>query len=860
MYVPEFEPRLDPRIHDKHMGRIGTVTLHRFTDESRARARHVNILHVSTGGPDHRILRVAEQMRSWGYSHAHGDVKKDCLDASDPRGLLRACRDADILIVGSSKNRESAARYLLNMVGDGWFGIMPHWDVLWYGLNGDGKGRRARRKSANGKNGHMPEGGPSMFGIGPVRTGPEFVLDAVAMVHAHIRRREDTSAILDCMRSLWNEVSASLSALAACGVPQKAGIAAHGGAPAKSPAGAAALRKSPGFGTGGAAGMEPLLGALKTLESCGGGRGALPAGGRAAEKHAYRMAHALLRWIVDCRAESGWAGWRGRAVGELPKESLLDSVRRRHEWPKLEECLAAHVPGFRLQAMVTELLAAQGIPVTGVECSRPERDHHGCGCNCGGCAGAHCMCGCTICAGNGGYDVDLMVVADRLDVPIQVGSFGCAQGATGRARPRGWDTERIRKKLRQTPPMGMALMICTTPGCADMKPSVNWWYGGVKDKCLALLDASGGKSVIYHSAPKVLVDAAAMVCRALGSGAPAVTRVVPRPGRGECPHFCPDTVEGMVEGMRWNPGRWAADVTGALRYSEYVGAYCNNMTDLAGLAPAVKHAAETYAKHGGEWGRALDGSLDALDTVLGGRRAAPGLADAARALHGALLSLDAERSRNGHAGGHDADAREGRLLRILDCMARTVCRLGAGAPPEVLEALTAAAKGGAGRRAVLGARLGELAAKQPEWYAKNERLLFGASNGLGKDLMGTMMDCRAWQPAMEKYPHLAYAAAPGVVNGSAGGSRMRVLMEYVLNGIRGYDDMGKTVRFLADAGALGAAAEECARLAGKDARYRRAYARLRRAVRECAPEHVGEFVVVKAAKPGARVPTRRTST
>lgn len=842
MYVPKFGPRLERRVHVKHMEKIGTVMLYRFTNRNRAWERPVNILFAGTGKLDNKIYRIIEQMRVWGYTYADRSVRNDIADWCDPRGPPQACLDADILIVGSSKHRDPAARYLLNLVRGGWFGIMPHWDVLWYGLN-DGSqqgGKRAakRRAARNRKNGRVPEGGPEMFGVGPVRTGPEFVQDAVDMIHAHIERRSDPGEILGCMRSLWAEVSAGLAALSEGVEPQDAGSGGCGDP-------VAAFRETlDSKGAGGSPDARLLFDALETLRDCG----ASLAGGRGAEKRAYLLAHTVLQWIGDYSSESVWTDWHGRALGKPPKESLLHSVRRRQDWLELGKSMVEQASGFRWQAMVTVLLAKQGMAVTGVECSRPERGY-GCGCSCGGCADTRCSCGCTVCAGHGGYDIDLMVGMDRLDVPMQVASFAGAPGCgAGPVRPRGWDTLRIREKLRQTPPMGIALMVCHFQGSVNMRPNVNWWHGGVRDKCLVMLNASGGKSVIYHSAPRALVEAAVRVCRALGSKAPVIRRVWSRPGSGGCPHFCPDTVEGMVAAMERDPGRWAADVTGALRYPEYVGAYCHNMADLAGLAPAVRHAAEMYARHGGNWGSALDRSLDALDGVIVKRRAVPGLADAARVLHGALGCLDAARPRNGRAGGQDADAREGRFLHILDCMARTVSRLGAGAPPEALKALTAAARGGSRRRAVLGARLGELAAGQPEWYAKNERLLFGAPRGLGADLMGTMMDGIAWQPAMEKYPHLAYAAAPGVMNGSAGGDRMRVLMEYVLNGIQGYDDMEWTVRFLDDAGALGAAAEECARLAGRDARYRRAYARLRKAVRECAPGHAGELVPVKAAK------------
>ena len=884
MDVPRFGPRLMDS-HGKHMAKLKTVKLHRFVDKHRERARCVNALYVSTGEPDGGIDRVVEQMSVWGYTHKVNDIKKDSVDMSDPDGMSQACYDADVLIVGSSKKKELTARHVLSLVRAGWFGIMPQWDVLWYGLND-----------------YVPEGGPDMFELGPVCTGSDFAMDAISMLHAHIRRRDDWAARQGCMRLLRGEVVGGLVRLSR-------DVSRPGSDVVK-----AFKKKLTSDGIDGELDTKMLFTALEMLENgfkygiskasmapnavleklhiLGGGPKKLrsehrrpldppndpyPTDSHSVEKWAQWMVHTVLLWMRMYGIERVWYDWHKSVVGRQPEKSLLDSVK---QWPELEQNLAGKSFGFRWQAMVTALLDVRGVNVIGVECENPTG--HKCGCSCLGCTGNTCLCGCTLCAGNGGYDVDVKVRIGSLDVPMQVGSFegalnhdadvihpisstpyGTTGGSVDTDTVSERDTKRIREKLRQTPPGGIALMIDPVAGGMKWEPNVDWWYGGVKDKCLVLLDISNKTSTIYHSAPGPLVDAAIQVCRALGSGEPTITRIQSWPGSGECPPFCPDTVEGLKTAIQQDPDKWAADVTGALYYPEYVSAYCDSMKDLRGLVPTIRHAVNKYKESGRNWRweAALTKSLDTLKDILAEsleQVPIPELVDAARSLHNMLWDLDAVKSEDEYTSHSILMIPERPHLYTLDNMVRIVGMLGADAPPETLEALTAVARfekreDGKGYRIVLGTRLNMLVDKQPEWYAENEALLFGASDGLDVDLMGAyMMNNIGWRPIMEKYPHLAREAVRNASK-DRDDNRMYVFMSCVLSGIKGYG-MKDSIRFLSDVGAFGVAVSVCAWLVNDEAnhpnnkaRYYKACIRFWETALECAPDQAGKFGVMEFA-------------
>ena len=829
MDIPRFGPKLDMDSHVKHTGAFKTVKMYRFVDECRERARCVNVLHASTVESDKGMEYVVERMKVWGYALKINDVKKDM---SDRDGMLQACYDADMLIVGSSKKKtkSGAARYVLNLVRGGWFGIMPQWDVLWYGLNE-----------------YVPEGGPEMFGSGPVCSGCDFAADAVSMLHAHIRRRDDEAAMRGCMDLLWGEVMGSVAVLYRTVSESGRGIVE-------------AFRKE--LTAEGINGEHPdvkmLFIALKILEN--GHRSGLstalmvpddvveelqllggaeelrkghrlpldppndpyPTDSHSIEKWAYCMAHTVLQWTKEYGVERVWADWHKSVVGRPPEKSLFDSVK---QWPELAEKLNLKPSGFKWQAMVTAMLGAQGVKVLGAEYEK--NDGPKCECKCHVCASDKataqtkpaprvagptdcrkagllrgerdkCLCGCVHCSGSGWHDVDVKVRVGCLDVPIQIDSFegavnhdddvfqttsstpyGMTGGFVDMRTARERDTNHIREKLRQTPPGGIALVLYPILGGMGIDPNVDWWYGGVKEKCLVLLDVNNKESRIYHSASEQLVNAARHVCHALGSGEPTITLIQARPGPGKCPPFCPDTTTGLVKAIQLDPDAWAADVTGALYYPEYVSAYCYSMKDLGGLVPAIRHAVDRYVESRGcednnSWWRAIHDSLNALNNIPHeslGQVPVHELVKAASALRGVARDLDTVKSGDGYASRSILEIPKRPHLYALHNMARIVGKLGNDAPPETLETLTAAAKfgkreDGTGYRIVLGAMLNVLVHNQKKWYAENESLLFGAPDGLDVDLMGSyMMNNIGWQPIMEKYPQLAREAVRGCEGG-----------------------------------------------------------------------------------------------
>ena len=928
MGIPKFGPRLDADSHRNHMKAFKTSKMYRFVDECRKRARCVNVLHLSTEESDKGMDPVIDRMNMWGYALKENEVNTGSIDMSDRDGMLQACYDADILIVGSSKNKAKSgdAGYMLGLVCDGWFGIMPHWDVLWYGLND-----------------YTPEGGPEMFGVGPVCSGCDFTVDAVSMLHAHIRRRDDEAAMRGCMDLLWGEVMVGMARLSR-EVSESGKYIVE-----------AFREKLTSDGLNDKhLDVKMLVMSLKMLENgrrsglstafmvpedvaedmqhLGGGAEELrkshrrpldppndqyPTDSHAIEKWAYCMAYTAMQWVKEYHIVRVWTDWHEHMVGRPPGKNLFESVK---QWPELEEKLKQRPSGFRLQAMVTAMLHAGGVDVLGAECEKNNGPK--CECTCQTCASdktdgqtkpaSHatgptdcrqagllgserdsCLCGCDNCSGHGWHDVDVKVNVCGLDVPIQIGSFegsmnhdkdvfqttsstpyGMTGGFLDTRTARERDTERIRKKLRQTPPDGIALIIDFTQYGMDVEPNVGWWYGGVRDKCMVLLDVKNKKSRIYHSAPKQLVDAAKQVCSALGSDEQTIHHIQARPGPGKCPPFCPDTIEGLVNAMKRDPVIWVADVTGALRYPEYVSAYCNSvkgLDGLRGLVSAIGHAVDTYMESKGcednrSWLRAIHDSLNALNDLLNDsleRMHVSELAAAVCVLRDVVWKLDVEKSEYVYTSRSILAIHEKPHLDALHSMVRIVGKLGNDAPPETLKTLTDIAKlgkweDGTGYRIILGAMLNTLASSQPKWYAENEPLLFGAPDGLDVDLMGAyMLHNIGWRPIMEKYPQLARKA---VLDAGAerGDNRMYVFMTYVLNGIKGYD-MKDSILFLSEAGILGVAVSVCAWLVnneaertGNDMKLCKAAIRFWETALECVPEQAGEFGSMWLAKPAMK--------
>ena len=198
--TPRFGPKLDLDEHHSHMKNF-EAEMYEFADNKRERDRYVNMLHLGTdlGTARPEMDRIVRRMGKWGYGVEH----KTGLDMSDGRDLLLAGIDTDMLIMGSDTARYASARYVLWCVGVGWFGIVPHWDVLWYGTD------RVPEPYAERPNPHAGLATP------PLCSGHKFALDAVCLAHAHIRRRDDRSALSCTYIDMVREIEGRINGLVA---------------------------------------------------------------------------------------------------------------------------------------------------------------------------------------------------------------------------------------------------------------------------------------------------------------------------------------------------------------------------------------------------------------------------------------------------------------------------------------------------------------------------------------------------------------------------------------------------------------------------------------------------------------------
>ena len=152
----------------------------RFTDNSRIRSKHVNILHFGTDldGIRHETDRIVSFMTGNGFTSAH-----------DPNP--KSWSDADMIIIGSDAARHEAAYYVARINTFGWIGLVPYWDMLWYGTD------------------YTPQLNMAP-GAAPLCSGRVFSMDGICLVHAHIRRRDDTMALSGAYGSILTEIESHM--------------------------------------------------------------------------------------------------------------------------------------------------------------------------------------------------------------------------------------------------------------------------------------------------------------------------------------------------------------------------------------------------------------------------------------------------------------------------------------------------------------------------------------------------------------------------------------------------------------------------------------------------------------------------
>ena len=138
----------------------------RCTDNNRGRSKYVNILHVSTDldGMRGETNQIVQFLKVMGFDIEH-----------EPHMEPRNGMDVDVVIVGSEAARFMDAAYLIQRIPMGFLGLVPNWDVLWYGTDS------------------IPR--PDLpSNLLPLCSGHAFSMYGICLVHAHIRRRDDLSA------------------------------------------------------------------------------------------------------------------------------------------------------------------------------------------------------------------------------------------------------------------------------------------------------------------------------------------------------------------------------------------------------------------------------------------------------------------------------------------------------------------------------------------------------------------------------------------------------------------------------------------------------------------------------------------
>ena len=195
--TPRFGPKLDPDEHKLHMDNF-EAEVYSFANDKRERDRYVNVLHLGTdlGAARPEMNRIVRYMRRRGYGVEH----KPNVGLANDGEMHLAGIDTDMLILGGDAARHASAYYMLRCVSMGWFGIVPYWDMLWYGTD-----YRQEVSAEWLKQHHM---GPSAL---PLFSGRKFALDAVCLAHAHTRRRYDSSALrgvyVDMMRDIEGRIN-----------------------------------------------------------------------------------------------------------------------------------------------------------------------------------------------------------------------------------------------------------------------------------------------------------------------------------------------------------------------------------------------------------------------------------------------------------------------------------------------------------------------------------------------------------------------------------------------------------------------------------------------------------------------------
>ena len=140
------------------------IEMFRCTNSNGGSSKYVNILHVSTDLKCalSEIDRIVQFMKEKGFDVSH----EQSLNMENGMNV-------DIVIVGSEAARFEDAYYIIRRMSLGFLGIVPYWDVLWYGID------------------DIPPYLPMATQL--LRSNHMFSMDGICLIHAHIRRRDDVT-------------------------------------------------------------------------------------------------------------------------------------------------------------------------------------------------------------------------------------------------------------------------------------------------------------------------------------------------------------------------------------------------------------------------------------------------------------------------------------------------------------------------------------------------------------------------------------------------------------------------------------------------------------------------------------------
>ena len=398
--------------------------------------------------------------------------------------------------------------------------------------------------------------------------------------------------------------------------------------------------------------------------------------------------------------DKGWNKFFFNITGKKSKVKITKLMKSK--WPELySQVTKRHQTGINVQAAVTGLLDQCGVKVVDVECD---------------CVCAECVAERAI-GGNPPHDVDVLVELECHNVPIQIGQVQgellhnydnvvSKHGGVDTKSVNGADTELIRKKIRQTPPGGITLLVTNV----IISPSEDWWYNGINKKCLVLWQ--NGSCSIYHGIGGC-VDAAKKLCGALGDRHARTYAIKPRhsPNLQHKKHlpFHPETAEGLTDTIRKDIKKWTGnpdDVIGALYYPTYASAYfdalwpVSDIVQADNLVPIVRHVMERHRESAAEkapdqngWRHAVSDMLLALQEMA--RTDTKFSLDVLVEICDILQDIASGRHEPHKCNTLSDDVIYSRIhLQALFCLTYMVGRLRENTPSKVRETLTAAARTG----------------------------------------------------------------------------------------------------------------------------------------------------------------------